>query len=130
MLRECDEVRQHPGEGRRRWFTDPDFDLIVWYGPGPETGEITGFQLCYDKRTAEHALTWRRTGGVTHHEIDDGQALPQQHRSPILIPDGPIPAVALRDRFATAARDIDPVVAGLVRRVLEDLADVVGHGQH
>jgi hypothetical protein len=52
MLAEIRDVRQIPGEGFRRWFSDGDFDLIVWYAGG----EIAGFQLCYDKGRRERAL--------------------------------------------------------------------------
>jgi len=33
MLREIRDVRQVSGEPMRRWFSDEDFDLIVWLDP-------------------------------------------------------------------------------------------------
>ena len=43
-----------PGEPERRWFHGDQLDLIVWL---TEEGEIMGFQLCYDRRGKERALT-------------------------------------------------------------------------
>jgi hypothetical protein len=47
MLTEVQNTRQIKNEGRRRWFTDSDFDLIVWYEA--DSSSIAGFQLCYEK---------------------------------------------------------------------------------
>ncbi|MFW5812247.1 MAG: hypothetical protein ACOCWS_04610, partial [Alkalispirochaetaceae bacterium] len=67
MLSEIKPVRQVPGEGFRRWFTDEEMDLIVWYD-GEDQEQIEGFQLCYDKEVLERALTWRPEAGFTHHK--------------------------------------------------------------
>jgi hypothetical protein len=116
MLREHDNVQQHLGEGRRRWFSDPDFDLIVWYGERGQLGTVVGFQLCYDKRSVEHAVTWRRVGGLTHARIDDGDHY--VGATPILVPDGPLPDGRLRDRFIEAAGELEPSLLRLVTEVL------------
>ncbi|HQL10597.1 MAG TPA: hypothetical protein PLE35_13410, partial [Lentisphaeria bacterium] len=63
MLREIRKTRQHPGEPRRRWFHSQEQDLYVWQ---TENGEITAFQLCYDKPHDEHALYWRLDRGFSH----------------------------------------------------------------
>jgi hypothetical protein len=127
MLRESENVRQHEDEARRRWFVDAYFDLIVWYEPEEQDGQeesdrILGFQLCYDKAHDEHALTWRRVGGFTHHAIDDGQSDPMANRSPILMPDGVVPVDDLRRRFSEACGDMDPIIARLVLQRLDELA--------
>ena len=54
MLREI-AARQVPGDPKRRWFTSPRIDLFVWLD---EHDSPSGFQLCYDKESREHALTW------------------------------------------------------------------------
>jgi len=66
MLAEIQPVKQHQDDRFRRWFADDYFDLIVWYD---ERQEICGFQLCYEKSRAEHALTWRADAGYAHHRI-------------------------------------------------------------
>ncbi len=121
MLRELENVSQHEGEARRRWFVDAYFDLIVWYEP-EEPDRILGFQLCYDKTHDEHALTWKRVGGFTHHAIDDGQSGPLANMSPILMPDGVVPVDDLRRRFKEACGDMAPGIAQLVLDRLDELA--------
>jgi hypothetical protein len=85
-LRELHDTRQVEGEPRRRWFSSPDLDLIVWLD---EQDAMVGFQLCYDKSRGERALTWRTGRGYDHMGVDDGEASPAQHKStPILVADG------------------------------------------
>lgn len=68
-LTEVRNVRQVPGELRRRWFGSEEFDLIVWCD---DSGVPSAFQLCYDKPRAEHALTWKHDLGFLHTVVDDG----------------------------------------------------------
>lgn len=124
MLREHDNVSQHPGEAPRRWFGDSYFDLIVWYVPDAPD-QVLGFQLCYDKNHDEHALTWKRRSGFTHHAVDDGEdALlsEQSKQTPILVPDGFIDVHDLRRRFAEASGELDPAVTRLVLERLDEAA--------
>ncbi len=120
MLRELKKVSQRESEARRRWFADSYFDLIVWYEPDTPD-QILGFQLCYDKANDEHALTWKRQSGFTHHSIDDGQPDAVTNMTPILVPDGIIPVDDVRGRFAAVCGSIDPVIADLVLARLDDL---------
>jgi hypothetical protein len=126
MLEELGSVSQRDGEARRRWFTDAYFDLIVWY-EDDALERVLGFQLCYDKAHDEHALTWKRAGGFTHHRIDDGQPDAVTHMAPILVPDGVVPALELRRRFTEACRDIDPAIARLVLDRLDELSGFTPH---
>jgi hypothetical protein len=106
MLSEITDPRQIPGEGRRRWFADTYFDLIVWYeGEGPT---IAGFQLCYDKGKEERALTWRRDAGFDHKRIDDGEVSGRMKMTPVLIPDGSFDYKVIADRFLRESEAIDP----------------------
>ena len=45
MLRELRDVRQVPGESRRRWFASDYFNLIVWYDDDDEPARVSGFHL-------------------------------------------------------------------------------------
>ena len=88
MLKEIRNVRQVPGELRRRWFTSETMDLILWVD---DSNGPTQLQLCYDKghRRAERALTWRQETGYSHTVIDDGEAGNGRYKStPILVEDG------------------------------------------
>jgi hypothetical protein len=61
MLREIQNVKEIPGQGVRRWFSDENLDLFVWYDASQR---ILGFQLCFDKNTrAERALTFTEAEG-------------------------------------------------------------------
>jgi hypothetical protein len=117
MLHEVEKVRQIPGEGPRRWFSDQYFDLIVWY---EKNGSVLGFQLCYDKFEKERALTWRRDRGFSHEKVDDGEGRPGEPKStPILLPDGLFDASAITARFRKESAEIDPEVSRLVAKTLE-----------
>jgi hypothetical protein len=88
LLREIRNVRQVPGELRRRWFTSETMDLIVWID---ESNGPTQLQLCYDKgrRRSERALTWKVGSGYTHTAVDDGEIGNGRYKStPILVSDG------------------------------------------
>jgi hypothetical protein len=112
MLREFANVRQIEGEHWRRWFADRYFDLIVWLA---EDGEITGFQLCYDKEGDQRALTWNRPGGYAHTGIDDGENRPARFKqTPILVADGSFDHTAIAARFKRASLKIDPPLAKFV----------------
>lgn len=116
MLHEIRETRQIAEEKPRRWFTDETMDLIVWQD---EDNGIDGFQLCYDKPFAEHALTWRKDSGFLHNRVDDGEDRPGSHKGPpILVPDGKFNLLAIAEKFRQAAREIDHGVAEFVYQKL------------
>jgi len=104
MLREIAAVRQHPGEPRRRWFSDERMDLIVWLD---RRGAIVAFQLCYDRDHGEHAVTWQRGAGSRHDAVDDGEHPGRHKATPILVADGPFPAHRVRRELARRGRELD-----------------------
>jgi hypothetical protein len=110
MLKEFRSVRQEPGL-LRRWFTDEQMDLIVWYD---EDGQLIGFQLCYDKLRDEHAFTWRPDVGAAHNRIDSGEVVPFVNRTPILVADGEFPAAQVAADFAARSQGIDDDIRQLV----------------
>ena len=110
MLTEWKKVRQHPGEGYRRWFRDERHDLIVWY----ELDHLVGFQLCYDTNTNERAITWRATGSYVHAKVDDGEQPLGAKSTPILVSDGIFDAQRVAGEFRKAAAEIDREIADLV----------------
>ena len=112
MLREYEHVRQIEGEGRRRWFSDNFFDLVVW---SDDAGTIIGFQLCYDSERDQRALTWRRDFGYTHHRVDDGEHRPGKVKAtPVLVADGLFDQRAIAAKFASAASEISPLISRFV----------------
>ncbi|MCP4402482.1 MAG: hypothetical protein GY801_34885 [bacterium] len=112
MLQEYEHVRQVEGEGRRRWFSDEFFDLIVWED---DTGTIIGFQVCYDAEYAQRALTWRRDFGYTHHRVDDGEHRPGKAKAtPVLVADGLFDRQAIAAKFAQASSKISQDISRFV----------------
>jgi ribosomal protein S18 acetylase RimI-like enzyme len=114
MLTEIRDVRQVGGEGSRRWFTDPSFDLIVWY----DGGAVVGFQLCYDKQVKERALTWHRPARYTHMRIDTGEQAFGTKATPVLVQDGVFERDAVLGSFLEASTSVEPAIVELVSRAL------------
>ncbi len=120
MLRELRNVRQIPGDRFRRWFTDENLEVVVWY---EESGTIYGFQLCYDPRSQPRALTWTPKHGFSHAEIDDGDDKPTSNRTPILRSNADYNAAQLREAFLTSADELPaPEKAFIVSKLAESSA--------
>ncbi|OGT81449.1 MAG: hypothetical protein A3J35_01240 [Gammaproteobacteria bacterium RIFCSPLOWO2_02_FULL_52_10] len=118
MLLEIKKTRRIKDELPRRWFADETMDLIVWHD---KHNKILGFQLCYDKPVAEHALSWWHDTGFTHRRVDDGEGKPGSHKgAPILIPDGEFNLNQIADNFKAAAAAIDSKIADFVYRKLTE----------
>ncbi len=116
MLRELSNVRQASGEPRRRWFADDYFDLMVWVG---KRGEFVGFQLCYDKSGDEHALTWHKQTGFSHHRVDSGELQRPYKATPILVADGAVNFASLTHLFKARSQMMDQQVARFVLGKIE-----------
>jgi hypothetical protein len=115
---EVRDVRQVPGEARRRWFTSDELDLIVWCDAA---GVPIAFQFCYDKPRAEHALTWRPELGFHHMAVDDGEGVDFKWKgTPILVPDGRFDVDQLRERFAQASGTVPSDIVAFVAAKLRE----------
>ena len=125
MLKEFKAVRQIPKDGFRRWFTDQDFDLFVWY-EDESMAKVVGFQLCYNKRGTQKALTWYRDRGFLHTAIDDGEGSPLKNRTPILVADGSFPRDRVASQFRESARNLEKELFDLVEGRLEEYPGHLG----
>lgn len=104
MLREIKSVRQISDEPNRRWFSDDDMDLIVWY----KGDVIFGFQLCYDKLGEEKALSWKTDSGLVHEKVDSGETRDGHYKStPILIKNGSFDIDTIKSIFSSRSADIN-----------------------
>lgn len=92
MLREIKAVRQDDPTQTRRWFQDDYFDLFVWV---TRAGQVSAFQLGYDRSRRERALSWSTTRGFSHSRVDAGEDTPFQSRTPLLVPGGSCPVRTL-----------------------------------
>lgn len=113
MLYEIKNIKQHKNEGLRRWFTDGNFDLIIWYDVNNKS--IDGFQLCYDKSNYERALTWMKDKNIFfHNKIDDGEIPGTLKQTPILVEDGLFDKNKIAEKFKIESNEIDKKVANFV----------------
>jgi hypothetical protein len=76
---------------RRRWFTDADMDLYVWYD---RHQQLVEFQLCYDKRGNEQALAWDSESGLSHHLVNTGDARPDTINQTALLQEETVPDIS------------------------------------
>ncbi len=114
MLYEVAHVRQHPDDVRRRWFTDPTMDLILWVD---ERDRVLGFQLCYDRGQSQHAISWFRNGGYMHHRVDDGEGRPGRPKStPLMAVGGVFPRDGVAASFRQRSARMPSALADLVYR--------------
>ena len=120
MLRELENVSQHEGEPRRRWFNSRAMDLVLWMD---EEGAPSGFQLSYEVSLREPGqrkiLTWLSGRGFTHDTLDEGEGRPFRYKmSPVAVPDGVFNQEEVLDRFLAESEGIDNHVREFVAQRL------------
>lgn len=116
-MKEYRNVRQIPGESKRRWFSSDEFDLIVWLA---DDRRITGFELCYDKRGFEKSISWGDETGFRHMAVDDGEQRPGKHKAtPILVQDGLFDASRVYADFQAVSHTLPEEIAGFVLSALK-----------
>ena len=117
LLREVRNVRQIPGDPRRRWFCSEALDLLVWFS---SKDKLVGFQLCSRKRAEEHALTWRAGTGFEYASVDSGeQHGPLAYKgTPILRPNGAFDLKQLQEAFGNAAVELPAGIRCFISQAL------------
>ena len=105
-LVENKNVRQRPDEGFRRWFLNDYFDVIIWYESA--AGEMSGFQLCYNRSVDERAFTWHRNKRSSHFVSSgaDERGTPWIATAVLHGDAGPVPPDVL-DRLQREQGDLD-----------------------
>ncbi len=118
MLREIHPARCLHNT-RRRWFSDADMDLFVWL----DSQMPVRFQLTWNKREMEQALSWDRNAGFILHQVDAGEYRVTDYKmTPLLSPavEETLDAAELATRFLRASDHIDPTLADFIyARLLE-----------
>ena len=125
MLREIPHVRQDKPCLKRRWYQDEFFDLYTWHSPD---GALASFQLCYDVRGRERALSWHRDNGFSHNKIDAGDGGRLGRMSPILVGAGQFPHRLVRQRFAAEAAILDAPTRDLISAKMREYGRAVVRG--
>ncbi len=109
--------REIIGKARRRWFSSPQFDLVVWLA---DDQSFAGFELCYDKQDQEHSIAWSEAYGYRHMAVDSGEARPGKHKAaPILVPDGHFDVHRVSAAFDAVRYSLPQEIAGYVSEMLK-----------
>lgn len=125
MLREIRAVRQDNPALQRRWFQDDFFDLYTWHA---QDGALVSFQLCYDLRGRERAVSWHRVHGFSHNRIDYGGSYGRMKGTPLLAGDGRFPHRLVRTRFRRDAAALDPVTRNFILDKMREFGRHVARG--
>jgi len=125
MLREIPGVRQDRSDLKRRWYEDDFFDLYTWHAAD---GALVSFQLCYDVRGRERALTWHHEHGFSHTRVDSGDAATLSGMTPILTGGAPFPHRYVRERFAQVAAGLDANLCGFIADKMREYGRALARG--
>ena len=117
MLHEISNVKQNSRNQSRRWFTDNDMDLFIWFSKQAPIG----FQLSYNKQADEKALCWESKKGFQHYSVDSGEIEPIRYKmSPIYTSDGDFDSHTMATSFLYNSENIDASLADFIyARLLE-----------
>lgn len=112
MLHEISHLTQSDRHQVKRWFSSRDMDLFVW-----SRNQIpVRFQLCFNKRSDEHAISWNCQHQLQLYRVDSGETLPDQYKqTPLLIVTCKHKnlSVVARD-FLAASRNIEAGIADFI----------------
>ena len=126
MLREILAVRQDNPRLRRRWYQDEFFDLYTWQAV---SGTLVRFQLCYDVRGRERALTWSKERGFSHNKVDSGDEFAGQQMTPLLVAAGQFPHQLVRTRFRREATSLDERTRNFILDKMREFGRHVARGE-
>ncbi len=117
MLREIINIRQTAGDDFKQWFTDDIYwDLFIWTN---KSGELSGFQLCYDKTINEHALSWFKDRFYKHSRIGTGRH-GQNSMSPILVANGLFNKQDIADKFLQDSKILNKkIIEFIYKKIVE-----------
>ncbi len=126
MLREILAVRQDNPALHRRWFQDDFFELYTWQA---QNGTLAAFQLCYDVRGRERAMTWHRSHGFSHNSIDYGGARGRMKGTPLLAGEGRFPHRFVRSRFIRHAATLDTAMRSFILDKMREFGRHTARGE-
>lgn len=117
MLKEWNNIKQHPNEPLRRWFFDDFFDLITWHD---EKNSIVEFELCYDKGHSQRVFRWCENNYSCHMKVDEGECHPLNTKmSPIYVTDGLFDTSVIA-RFRKESLEVDEDIRSFVVNILSE----------
>lgn len=116
MLHELKNVFQNEPGIFRRFFSDIEFDLYVWY----ENQDLIGFQLCYDKKGYQRALTWMDKSGYRHEAVETGEMGGSFKRKPILVADGVFDFSQIAEKFLKESIKMDKELSEFIYKKISE----------
>ena len=114
MLKEINKIKKNDGEENKRWFSDDFFDLMVWQ----ENGQISAFELSFNKADEEHSISWKKGGKLSHFRVDDGEKPGRLKQTPILITIHESGFRKIIKRFFEDSAEIDETISHFVLQIL------------
>lgn len=103
------------GEKDRRWFRGDALELVVWSDPDG----VRLYHLRYRGRRGDGVLEWRRSEGLFHHGLDDGEQRAARAKATPILTGGEPPDLAwVREQFGREGGGLDPELREHVRRTL------------
>jgi hypothetical protein len=125
MLREIPGVRQDKPGLMRRWYQDEFFDLYTWHAPD---GVLVSFQLCYDVRGRERAISWHREHGFSHNRIEGDGGAGRMRGTPLLVAGGRFPHRVVRERFVRQAATLDAATRKAILDKIREYSRSIARG--
>jgi hypothetical protein len=107
MLKEI--VNERLISERRRYFTDEHMDLFLWHD---QEGNLSGLQVCFDKAYSERAYTWISPSYRSVAGVDQGEDMPYDSMTPILVPTDNQDKGVIIQEFRARSREMDPMLVG------------------
>ncbi|OVE76387.1 hypothetical protein BVX97_01230 [bacterium E08(2017)] len=117
---EVKHARQIEGEPTRRFFTNGQYDLLLWL----EGKRLIGYQLVLPSGHEQTAVTWRDGSGFSIYTVDNGEGRPARPKmTPVLTVRTTVDADSVLKLFKSVADYLPHGYANLIETTLSDLAD-------
>ena len=101
MLREISSTQQSHQNKLKRWFTDADMDLFIWF----RNQVPVCFQLSYNKQQQEHSVSWHIESGFTHNLVKPGNRPSKYRMSFIHSPECEFDVATTAQNFLRASQE-------------------------
>lgn len=110
MLREITANHQNNHRKIKRWFTDSNMDLFIWF----KNQVPVCFQLSYNKRQQERSINWHIEAGFTHSLIRPKNCTAKYRIPATHSPEYAFDAMTVAREFLQASDHIDTALADFI----------------
>ncbi len=125
MFKEVLPIQQGFPNTQKRWFTDREMDLFIWF----HRGRPSRFLLSFDKPHSEQAIRWTTQGGLQFFRVDSGEKDDGRYKqSPLLLePQQDFDVFGVARRFLANSEEIDPGIADFIYARLLEYPGTMAH---